>query len=81
MEHDFESDFYDACCRTDKLMRLLNLAVAILENDLGDDEEVVQSFMNKCDTALNDYYQSKLSIEQYLTLNQGETECTDLDRL
>lgn len=77
MEHDFESDFYDACCRIDKLHRLVNLAVAILENDLGDDDEVVMSFMSKVDVLLNDYYQSKLSVDQYLTLNKGATQCTD----
>jgi hypothetical protein len=71
MEQDFESDFYNACCKIDKLHRLVNLAVSILENDLSDDDEVVMSFMSKADVLLNEYYQSKLSIDQYLTLNKG----------
>lgn len=72
MDQDYESDFYDVCCRLDKAHQLINLAVAILENNLADDEDVVFAFMSKSDAVLNEYYQAKLTVEQYIKLNKGK---------
>lgn len=71
MDTDFEALFYDAGYKIDRLSYLLNLAVAILENNLADDEDIKITFLAKSEELLNEYYQSKLPFEQYKKLNKG----------
>ena len=68
---NFEELFYDSCYKIDKLSYLLNLAVAILENNIADDEDIKITFLAKSEELLNEYYQFKLPIEQYKKLNKG----------
>lgn len=68
---NYEELFYDAGYKIDKLSQLLNLAVAIFENRLEDDEDIRFSFLTKCEELLNEYYQSKLPFDQFKKLNKG----------
>lgn len=68
---NFEELFYDSCYKIDRFSYLLNLAVAIFENNLAEDEDIKFAFLTKSEELLNEYYQSKLPIEQHKKLNKG----------
>jgi len=71
MEKNYEDEFYDMAYKVDKLSQLLNLAVAIFENRIEDDEDIRFTFLSLSEMALNEYYQSKLPLDQFKKLNKG----------
>lgn len=62
-------DHYELCLKVDELHRLLNFAVAMLENGFEDDDEMKDTFLNRCENMMIEYYHGKLPIEQYKKLN------------